>query len=35
VSAASDAGFLVLHALRLKGFADTPVVAALARIDEA
>lgn len=31
----SDPGFLVLHALRLKGFADTPVVAALTRLDEA
>ena len=28
--AASDPGFLVLHALRLKGFADTSVVAAVA-----
>ena len=33
--ASSDPGFLVLHALRLKGFADTPVVAALTRMDEA
>ena len=33
--ASSDPGFLVLHALRLKGFADTPVVAALTRLDEA
>ena len=32
--ASSDPGFLVLHALRLKGFADTPVVAALTRLDE-
>jgi hypothetical protein len=31
---ASDPGFLVLHALRLKGFAETAVVAALARLDE-
>ncbi len=29
--AASDPGFLVLHVLRLKGFADTSVVATLAR----
>ena len=35
VPASSDPGFLVLHALRLKGFADTPVVAALTRLDEA
>jgi hypothetical protein len=37
VAAASDPGFLVLHALRLKGFADTPVVAAVAGLadDEA
>ena len=34
VSAASEPGFLVLHALRLKGFADTAVVAALARLSE-
>ena len=34
VPASSDPGFLVLHALRLKGFADTPVVAALTRLDE-
>lgn len=32
--AASDPGFLVLHALRLKGFADTSVVASVARIPE-
>ena len=32
--AASDPGFLVLHALRLKGFADTGVVATLARLAE-
>lgn len=30
--ASSDPGFLVLHALRLKGFADTSVVAALTRL---
>ena len=35
VPASSDPGFLVLHALRLKGFADTAVVAALTRLDEA
>jgi hypothetical protein len=37
VPAASDPGFLVLHALRLKGFADTGVVASLSRMapDEA
>lgn len=33
-AAASDPGFLVLHALRLKGFADTSVVATLARLSE-
>lgn len=32
--ASSDPGFLVLHALRLKGFADTPVVATLTRLEE-
>ncbi|HVF33329.1 MAG TPA: hypothetical protein VM933_09865 [Acidimicrobiales bacterium] len=32
--AASDPGFLVLHALRLKGFADTSVVASLARMPD-
>ena len=32
--AASDPGFLVLHALRLKGFADTSVVAHLARMPD-
>ena len=32
--AASDPAFLVLHALRLKGFADTGIVAALARLSE-
>lgn len=31
--AASDPGFLVLHALRLKGFADTPVIASVAGLD--
>ena len=30
---ASDHGFLVLHALRLKGFADTPAVASAAGMD--
>jgi hypothetical protein len=35
VPASSDPGFLVLHALRLKGFADTHVVAALTGLDEA
>lgn len=35
VPASSDPGFLVLHALRLKGFAETPVVAALTRLPEA
>jgi hypothetical protein len=35
VPASSDPGFLVLHALRLKGFADTGVVATLTRLDEA
>lgn len=37
MSTASDPGFLVLHALRLKGFADTAVVAGLSRLadDEA
>ncbi len=30
---ASDLGFLVLHALRLKGFADTPAVASVAGMD--
>lgn len=34
MAAASDPGFLVLHALRLKGFADTSVVAALTRLTE-
>jgi hypothetical protein len=34
VPAASEPGFLVLHALRLKGFADTGVVAAITRMDE-
>ena len=32
--AASDPGFLVLHALRLKGFADTSIVSALTRLPE-
>jgi hypothetical protein len=31
----SEPGFLVLHALRLKGFADTGVVATITRLDEA
>ena len=31
----SDAAFLVLHALRLKGFADTPAIRALAGVDDA
>ena len=31
---ASDPDFLVLHALRLKGFADTPAVGALALIEQ-
>lgn len=37
MSTASDPGFLVLHALRLKGFADTSVVAGLSGLadDEA
>jgi hypothetical protein len=35
VPASSDPGFLVLHALRLKGFADTGIVAAISRLDEA
>jgi hypothetical protein len=35
VPASSDPGFLVLHALRLKGFADTGIVAAITRLDEA
>ncbi|MBW3615746.1 MAG: transcriptional regulator, partial [Actinobacteria bacterium] len=30
---ASDPDFLVLHALRLKGFADTPAVASWAGLD--
>ncbi len=34
ISAPSDPGFLVLHALRLKGFADTPMVAALTGLPE-
>ena len=34
VPAASDPAFLVLHALRLKGFADTGVVAAIAGLAE-
>jgi hypothetical protein len=34
VPASSDPGFLVLHALRLKGFADTGVVASITRLDE-
>jgi len=34
VPAASDPGFLVLHALRLKGFADTGVVATVAGVPE-
>lgn len=33
-AAASDPDFLVLHALRLKGFAETPVVAARAGLSE-
>lgn len=33
-AAASDPGFLVLHVLRLKGFADTSVVATLARLSD-
>lgn len=33
-AASSDPGFLVLHALRLKGFADTGVVASITRLDE-
>jgi hypothetical protein len=35
VPVSSDPGFLVLHALRLKGFADTSVVASLTRLDDA
>ncbi|HUP85575.1 MAG TPA: hypothetical protein VM143_07905 [Acidimicrobiales bacterium] len=35
MAASSDPGFLVLHALRLKGFAETGVVAALTGLDEA
>lgn len=35
MTAASDPTFLVLHALRLKGFADTRAVAALSGLDEA
>jgi hypothetical protein len=35
VAASSDPGFLVLHALRLKGFADTGVVAALTGLEDA
>ena len=34
LAAASDPGFLVLHVLRLKGFADTSVVATLAQLPE-
>jgi hypothetical protein len=34
VPTASDPGFLVLHALRLKGFADTGVVAGLSRLPD-
>lgn len=34
MTTASDSGFLVLHALRLKGFADTSTVAAIACIPE-
>jgi hypothetical protein len=33
-AAASEPGFLVLHALRLKGFAETPVVAVRAGLSE-
>jgi hypothetical protein len=35
VPASSDPGFLVLHALRLKGFAETGIVAAITGLDEA
>jgi hypothetical protein len=34
VAPAADPTFLVLHALRLKGFADASVIAGLARLDE-
>ena len=34
-AASSDPGFLVLHALRLKGFADTGIVAAITDLDDA
>lgn len=34
VPVSSEPGFLVLHALRLKGFADTPAVAALSSLAE-
>ena len=32
--ASSDPGFLVLHALRLKGFADTGIVGSITRLDD-
>ena len=34
MASAADPTFLVLHALRLKGFADAGVIAGLARLDE-